>query len=359
MPHLFEPITLRSLTLRNRIGVSPMCMYSAEDGFITDWHLVHLGARAAGGAALVIMEATAVEPRGRISPRCAGLWSDEQIEPLRRLTAFIESQGAIPGIQIAHAGRKAGTAPPYDGIRPLADSEGGWEPVGPSAIPFDSGYRTPQELTIAEIGLLQQAFSAAASRAHAAGFRYLELHGAHGYLAHSFCSPLSNHRTDAYGGSREKRIRFMVETAQALRGAWPEELPLGVRLSCSDWVEGGWGIEDSIALARSLKAEGVDIINCSSGGTVPGVSYPAGPSWQVPFAAAIRSEVRIPTMAVGMVIEPMQADGIIRTGQADIVLLGREMLRNPHWPYHAARTLRKSAALELPKQYGYAIREKT
>lgn len=353
MPQLFDTFPLRSVTLRNRIGVSPMCMYSAEDGFINDWHLVHLGARAAGGAGLVIMEATAVEARGRITPQCAGIWNDAHVERLLRLSAFIRDQGAVPGIQIAHAGRKAGTAPPYDGIRPLTDEEGGWEPVGPSPVPFADDYRVPHALSIEEIAQIREKFRTAAERAYAAGFRYLEIHAAHGYLAHSFHSPLSNRRADQYGGSRENRMRFTLETVRAVRAAWPEELPLGVRLSCSDWVPGGWEIGDSLVLAAHLKDAGADIIDCSSGGTVPGVTYPAGPSWQVPFASAIRAEVGIPTMAVGMIIEPMQADGIIRTGQADVVLLGREMLRNPHWPFHAARVLRKQAA--YPKQYGYAI----
>lgn len=353
MPHLFDPLTIGEVTLRNRIGVSPMCQYSAEDGHASDWHLVHLGARASGGAGLVIVEATAVEARGRISPHDVGLWQESQTAPLARIVRFIESQGAVAGIQLAHAGRKAGTARPWEGGRPLDDAAGGWPIVGPSPIAFAEGYRTPHELSADEIAEIQQAFVDAAMRAREAGFRWVELHGAHGYLMHSFLSPLSNQRADAYGGSLENRCRFVVETARKVRAAWPAGLPLTVRLSCSDWVDGGWTGEDSIALARMLKAEGVDLIDCSSGGSSPRAQIPVGASYQVPFARDIRREAGIATAAVGMITAPMQADAIVRNGDADLVLLARELLRDPHWPLQAARALRQPAP--VPPQYQRAF----
>lgn len=349
MPHLFESFTLRDVTLRNRIGVSPMCQYSAENGFVNDWHMVHLGSYANGGAGLVIYEATAVEQRGRISPNDLGIWSDEHIEGFARINRFIEQQGAVPGIQIAHAGRKAGTARPWDGGHPLSDEQGGWEPVGPSAIAFAEGYRTPHELSVGEIQEIVTAFKEGARRSYEAGFRWIEIHGAHGYLLHNFLSPLSNKRNDAYGGSFENRIRLYVEVARAIREVWPERLPLTGRFSASDWTEGGWDLEQSIELARRLKQEGVDLIDCSSGGNVARAEIPIGPGYQVPFAEAIRREADIPTAAVGLITEPTHADEIIRNGRADLVLLARELLRNPFWPQHAAKQLKQP--IPAPKQY--------
>lgn len=355
MAHLFDPLNLRGITIRNRIGVSPMCQYSAEDGFANDWHLVHLGARASGGAGLVIAEATAVEARGRISPQDLGLWTDEQIEMLGRITRFIKSQGATPAIQLAHAGRKASTAQPWNGGGPVAPNQGGWQPVGASDIPFADGYPTPTELSTADVGGLVDAFRAAAVRADAAGFDIIELHAAHGYLLHSFLSPLSNQRTDQYGGSFENRIRLLLETAIATRTIWPESKPLLVRISCTDWVEGGWTIEESVELARRLKAVGVDLIDCSSGGSSPLAKIPVGAGYQTPFAERIRREANIATAAVGMITQPMQADEIVSNGRADMVLLARELLRDPYWPIHAAKALHKLEQAPIPPQYGRAF----
>ena len=352
MPHLFEPLTLKSITLRNRAGVSPMCMYSSADGAATDWHLVHLGARAAGGAGLVIAEATAVSPEGRITPGDAGLWADKHVEPIARINRFVKQHGAVPGIQLAHAGRKASAARPWDGGDHLADDAGGWEVVAPSAIAFGDGLdKTPRELTLADIVRVQADFVAAAKRALAAGCEWLELHSAHGYLSHEFLSPLSNRRTDRYGGSFENRVRFLLETTRAVRAVWPERLPLTVRLSCTDWVEGGWTIEESVELARLLKTAGVDLIDCSSGGGVPHAKIPVGPGYQVPFAERIRREARLATAAVGMITQPAQADEIIRAGRADLVLLAREFLRDPNWPLRAARALGVKPPPEPPVQY--------
>ena len=355
MPHLFDPLTLRSVSLRNRIGVSPMCQYSAEDGFANDWHLTHYGARAAGGAGLIIIEATAVEPIGRISPNDLGLWSDEQIEPLARVVRYLRDYGAAPAIQIAHAGRKAGTARPWDGGKPLTGDDGGWDIVGPSAIPFDDGYRAPAALSAEGIAAIQRAFVQSAERADAAGFDMLEVHGAHGYLMHSFHSPVSNQRSDEYGGSFENRIRFTLQTVEAVRAVWPEEKPLVVRVSCTDWVEGGWTLEESVELARRLKPLGVDLMDCSSGGGSPKAVVPVGAGYQVPFAEAIRRQANMPTAAVGMITQPQQADQIVRNGQADVVLLAREMLRDPYWPLHAAGQLRHSPAAYAPNQYQRAF----
>lgn len=349
MSHLFEPLMLRGITLRNRVGVSPMCQYSCVDGMATDWHVVHLGSRAVGGAGLVIQEATAVEARGRISPNDVGIWSDKHIDPLARVTRFITAQGAVPGIQIAHAGRKAGTARPWEGGKPVADSEGGWTPVGASPQAFSEGYRVPHELSPDEIREVQQAFRAAAQRALEAGFRYLELHAAHGYLLHSFYSPLSNHRADVYGGSFENRIRMTLETAAAVREVWPDELPIAVRLSCTDWTAGGWTLEESIELACRLKVLGVDVIDCSSGGNIPNAPVPVGAGYQVPLSEGIRHGAGIATAAVGLITQSMQADEIIRNGRADLVLLGRESLRDPYWPLHAAKALGQKAP--VPVQY--------
>jgi 2,4-dienoyl-CoA reductase-like NADH-dependent reductase (Old Yellow Enzyme family) len=354
MSHLFEPLMVKSITLRNRIGVSPMCMYSSVDGLAQDWHLVHLGARAAGGAGLVIAEATAVSPEGRISPHDAGLWADKHIEPLTRITRFVKAQGAVAGVQLAHAGRKGSQARPWEGGAHLADDAGGWPTVAPSPVPFgDALNKVPRELSIHDIAEVQSDFAAAAKRALAAGYEWLELHAAHGYLSHEFLSPLSNHRTDSYGGSFANRTRFLLETVRVVRAVWPESLPLTVRLSCSDWVEGGWTIEESVELARLLKSSGVDLIDCSSGGTSGAANIPLGPGYQVGFAQRIRQEADIATAAVGMILEPAQADQIIRTGQADMVLLARELLRDPNWPLRAARALRVKNP-PAPDQYARA-----
>ena len=354
MPHLFEPLTIRGVTLRNRIGVSPMCQYSAEDGKPTEWHFVHLGSRAVGGAGLVVAEATAVEARGRISPSDTGLWKDEQIEPFQRIAGFLKQHGAVAGIQLAHAGRKASTVPPWQGNQQVSLDAGGWTGVAPSAIPFRPEERVPTELSLEEIATIQRAFVAAARRALAAGFEWLELHSAHGYLCHEFHSPLSNRRTDQYGGSLENRMRFTLQTAECLRRVWPERQPMSVRLSCTDWYPGGWTLEDAIELAGRLKALGVDLIDCSSGGSTPLAKIPAGASFQVPFADAIRRQTGVLTAAVGLITGPMQADEIVRNGRADVVLLARESLRDPYWPIHAAETLRKRDQIKLPEQYEYA-----
>jgi 2,4-dienoyl-CoA reductase-like NADH-dependent reductase (Old Yellow Enzyme family) len=348
--HLFSPLTLREITFRNRIGVSPMCEYSSEDGFANDWHLVHLGSRAVGGAGLVMTEASAVTAVGRISPGDLGIWKDEHIAALSRITAFVKSQGAVPGMQLAHAGRKASTDLPWLGGLPLSPEQGGWTPIeAPSAIPFSDAHQTPQALSLAGIGDIVKAFASAAARALAAGFEVVELHGAHGYLLTEFLSPLANHRTDAYGGSFENRTRFAREVVEAVRELWPERLPLFIRISASDWADGGWTLEDSVALAAMLRPMGVDLVDCSSGGTVPYAKIPVGAGYQVPFAQEIRRQAGIATGAVGMITAPMQADQIIRSGQADLVFLAREMLRDPYWPLHAAAEVHQDMA--WPKQY--------
>lgn len=354
MPDLFEPITQRSITFRNRIGVSPMCEYSATDGVPNDWHLVHLGSRAVGGAGLVICEATAVDPVGRISPADTGIWNDEQASAWARINAFISAQGAVPGIQLAHAGRKASTGEPWSGRGSVTPGQGGWQPVGASAIPFSEGYATPSELSIRQIADVVVAFDHAARRAVAAGFKLIEIHAAHGYLLHSFYSPLSNHRTDAFGGSFENRTRLVVEIARAVRRAIGDDLPLWVRLSTTDWTEGGWTVDDSVALSRLLKDAGVDTIDCSSGGNVPRAKIPVGPGYQVPAASRVRKEAGIATAAVGLITDPKQADDILREGHADFVLIARQSLRDPYWPAHAARTLQQSNRVPPPKQYARA-----
>ncbi len=348
---LFSPFTVGGLTLRNRIAVSPMCQYSAVDGFANDWHLVHLGSRAVGGAAVVCIEATAVEPEGRISPGDLGLWSDRQVEPLSRITRFMREQGAVAGVQLAHAGRKASTRRPWDGGTPIAPAEGGWIVKGASPVAFADGYQVPHELTRDEIGAIVRAFADATLRSLEAGFEWIEIHGAHGYLAHSFCSPLSNRRADQYGGSFDGRTRFLLETTRAVRNAFPERLPVTVRLSCTDWVDGGWTLEDSVALARRLKAEGVDLIDCSSGGNVAGATIPLGPGYQVPFAETVRRDVGIATAAVGLIITPEQANEIIASGKADLVMMARELLRSPYFPLIAARALGHPEAVPPPPQY--------
>ena len=351
MAHLFDPITLRGVTLRNRIGVSPMCQYSASDGVANDWHLVHLGARAVGGAGLIITEATAVEARGRISPGDLGLWSDAQIEPLARVVRFTATHGAVACVQLAHAGRKASHTAPWHGDAALPEARGGWPVIGPSALPFAEGEPVPAEMTKADIAAVVAAFKSAAVRAHTAGFGAIELHAAHGYLVHSFYSPLSNRRSDEYGGSFDNRVRFAREVVRALRSVWPEERLLFVRLSCSDWTEGGWTIADTVALARLLRQDGADMIDCSSGGIVPHAQVPVGAGYQVPFAEAVRRGAGIATAAVGMITEPAQADEIVRNGRADLVLLARAELRDPHWPLHAAHALGHAAHAPVPPQY--------
>lgn len=351
MPHLFDPLTIRSVTLRNRIGVSPMCQYSAVEGVANDWHLVHLGARATGGAGLVVVEATGVSPEGRISPHDLGLWSAAHVEPLARIARFVSAQGAVPGIQIAHAGRKASRQAPWMGDRAVAPSDGGWTPVGPSAIAFADGFALPDALDADGLQKVRDDFRDATRRALEAGFRWLEIHAAHGYLLHNFLSPISNTRTDTYGGSLENRTRLVIEVARIVRAEWPADLPLAVRLSCTDWADPGWTLDDSIALAGLLKAEGVDVIDCSSGGNVATARIPVGAGYQVPLADAVRRGAGVATAAVGMITAPAQADEIIRNGRADIVLLARELLRDPAWPLHAAQALRQGDRAPVPPQY--------
>jgi 2,4-dienoyl-CoA reductase-like NADH-dependent reductase (Old Yellow Enzyme family) len=352
---LFSPITIGSVTLPNRIVVSPMCEYSCDDGFANDWHLVHLGSRAVGGAALVFTEATAVTPEGRISPQDLGLWKEEQITPLARITAFLHSQGARAGIQLAHAGRKASTWRPWGGEGKIAPDQGGWPNVlAPSAIPFTANYPQPQELDRAGIAAIAAAFRAAAGRADRAGFDVIEIHSAHGYLLHEFLSPISNHRSDEYGGSFENRVRLLLEVVASVREVWPTPRPLFVRISATDWVEkerpeGGWDLPQSVRLAALLRDRGVDLIDVSSGGNVPGAAIPAGPGFQTPFAEAIRKETGILTGAVGMITDPAQAAHIIRTGQADLIFMAREFLRDAYWPLHAAQSL--GEATSWPVQY--------
>jgi len=351
---LFEPLALRSIHLRNRIAVSPMCQYSAEDGTPTAWHLVHLGSRAVGGAGLVVAEATAVEARGRISPGDTGLYDDRHVDGWAPVAQFIAEHGAVPAVQLAHAGRKASCALPWCGGHPLSPDGGGWQPVvAPSALSFDEHSQVPHALTAGEIGDVVAAFRKAAERALAAGFQIVEIHAAHGYLLHEFLSPLSNHRTDDYGGSFDRRTHLLRQVVTAVRTVWPERLPLMVRISATDWADGGWDIEQSIELARRLKLLGVDLIDVSSGGLLPRVKIPVGPGFQVPFAARIRREAGIATGAVGVITEARQAQAIVDGGDADVVLLAREMLRDPYWPLHAARTLGVEAA--VPVQYRRAF----
>lgn len=358
-PHLFSSITIRSVTLRNRIGMSPMCQYSAVDGFANDWHLVHLGSRAAGGAGLIIVEATAVSPEGRISYADLGLWDDKHVEKLAQITRFIKEQGAVPAIQLGHAGRKASTRRPWEGGGPIPPGEpNGWQTVAPSAVPFADGYPAPQELSVEEIGRLVRAFAQAVSRAKAAGFQIVEIHAAHGYLIHQFLSPVSNRRSDDYGGSFENRCRFLLEIVEAAREHWPDELPLFVRISATDWLEeGGWDLEQSVRLARLLKEKGVDVIDVSSGGSVPTAQIPVAPGYQVPFAETIRKEAGIATAAVGLITEPEQAEEILQQEKADLILLGRELLRDPYWPLRAARSLGASMPY-WPAQYHRAVPRK-
>jgi len=347
---LFSPLKIRGIRFRNRIVISPMCQYSSVDGFANDWHLVHLGSRATGGAALVIQEATAVSARGRISPDDMGLWKDEQIEPLQRITRFIKKQGSVPGIQLAHAGRKASAQSPWKGGKVLEPAAGGWITQAPSPLPFRESDPAPEAMTLAEIDQLRKEFLAAVTRSLDAGFEVIEMHGAHGYLLNSFMSPLSNHRTDQYGGSFENRTRLVKEIASDIRTVWPEKFPLFLRISATDYVEGGWDLSDSIQLALVIKPLGVDLIDVSSGGLMPGIQIPLGPGYQVPFAEAIRRETGIPTGAVGLITKSIQAEEIISREKADLVLIARESLRYPNFPLTAAKEL----GIELdywPNQY--------
>ena len=353
MAELFSPLKLRDVTLRNRVGVSPMCQYSSEDGFASDWHLVHLGGFATGGAALVFTEASAVLPEGRISPEDLGIWDDAHVEMLRRITDFVRGQGAVAGMQLAHAGRKASTWRPWDGSGAVPPEQGGWNDVqAPSAIPFAENF--PQPLALDEAGLrrVREGFRDAARRALDAGFQTVEVHAAHGYLLHEFLSPLSNQRGDAYGGSLENRMRFPLEVVGAVRDVWPERLPLMVRISATDWAEGGWDLPQSVEFARRLREQGVDLVDCSSGGLVPHAKIELGPGYQVPFAEAVRRDAGIATAAVGLITEPQQAEEIVSGGRADVVLLAREMLRQPHWPLLAAHALGADAS--WPAQYDRA-----
>lgn len=349
MAHLFDSLKLRDIVLSNRVGIPPMCQYSAKDGVATDWHFVHYGSRAVGGAALMILEATAVVPEGRISPGDLGIWDDRQVEPLARIAHFSRIQGCVAAIQLAHAGRKASVGLGWQAQCALDEKDGGWRVVAPSPLPFDENYAQPAELDEAGIRQVIARFADGACRALDAGFEAVEIHAAHGYLLHQFLSPLSNQRTDAYGGSFENRTRLVREVVIAVRAVWPERLPLLVRLSATDWTEGGWDADQTVELCRILKTLGVDLIDVSTAGLLPAASIPAGPGFQTEFAARVRREAAIPTAAVGLITAPAQADHIIRSGQADMVLVGREILRNPYWPMAAARTLGQAVA--WPKPY--------
>jgi len=350
VPNLFTPFTQRGVTFPNRVVVSPMCQYSSEDGFANDWHLVHLGSRAVGGAGLVLTEAIAVTPEGRISPNDLGIWKDEHVVFLKRIVDFLHTQGTRAGTQLAHAGRKASTARPWEGHAMVPPESGGWaDVVAPSAIRFAPNYPAPHELSTAGVRGIARAFGDAALRSLEAGFDMVEIHAAHGYLLHEFLSPLSNHRTDEYGGSFENRIRALLEVVSAVRAVWPEDRPLWVRISATDWVPGGWNEEESVELAKALRPLGVDLMDISSGANTPDARIPVGPGYQTPFAEKIRRESGMPTGAVGMITEPAQAEQIVRNGQADVVLLARELLRDPYWPLHAAEALGTPAS--WPVQY--------
>ena len=358
-PLLFTPYQLREVRLRNRIGVSPMCQYWAKNGFASDWHLVHLGSRAVGGAGLVMTEAAAVEARGRITPGDLGIWSDEHIPMLSRIAEFIHAYGAVSGLQLAHAGRKGSATRPWEGSRSLSDEEGGWETLGPSPISFGTQnnelWRIPHEMTAADIEEVLCAFEAAAQRALRAGFRVVELHFAHGYLGHSFLSPITNQRADRYGGSFENRIRFAVETAKRVRAVWPLSLPLAMRISASDWIDGGWDIEQTVELAKRLGPLGVDLFDCSSGGIAPGVRYDTRTAYQVPFAERVLKEAELPTAAVGSITKPEVAEEILQKGQATLILLARAMLDDPYWPLHASFQLGGRRDISLPPPYEYVL----
>jgi 2,4-dienoyl-CoA reductase-like NADH-dependent reductase (Old Yellow Enzyme family) len=348
MMMLFSPLQVNDVVFKNRLAVSPMCQYSAHDGFVFDWHLVHYGALAKGGAGLVMLEATAVSPEGRISPADLGIWSDEHLSGLQRIVGFIHQQGAVAGVQLAHAGRKASTSPPQFGGKQLVSGEGGWQTVAPSAIPFRAGEMEPEALSHGQMDQIVENFAMAAKRALQAGFKLIEIHGAHGYLLHQFLSPLTNQRTDEYGGAFENRIRLVMRVVEAIRKVWPQENVLIVRLSVTDWVDGGWNLNETLKLVRLLKEAGVDLIDCSSGGTVPDAIIPAAPGYQVPFAAEIR-KAGLLTGAVGLITKASQANEIVKSGQADLVFMGREMLRDPHFPLRAAHELQ--VQVEWPRQY--------
>ncbi len=350
MTKLFTPFKLRDLTLKNRIVVSPMCQYSSKDGMPNDWHLVHLGSRAVGGAALVITEAAAVSPEGRISPADLGIWNDEQAKALAKITEFIKLQGAAAGIQLAHAGRKASTHVPWEGSGPV--EIGGWIPLAPSAIAYTDGWLVPNEMSLKEISDVRDQFVSAAQRSLKAGFDLIELHFAHGYLMHEFLSPLTNKRADDYGGALENRMRFALETAQAVRDSVPKNIPVIVRISASDWVDGGWAVSDSVRLSSELKRIGIDLIDCSSGGTVPEQKIKLEPGYQVKFARDVRLFASIPTGAVGLITESHQAEEILQKDEADLIFLARELLRDPHWPLRAAHEL--GVEIPWPKQYDRA-----
>jgi 2,4-dienoyl-CoA reductase-like NADH-dependent reductase (Old Yellow Enzyme family) len=355
MAHLFDPLTIGDLQFSNRVFVSPMCQYSSVDGYANDWHFVHLGSRAVGGAGLVLTEATAVVPEGRISPQDLGIWSDDHIPALRRIVSFIHEQGSVAGMQLAHAGRKASTRRPWEGSGMVPESESGWTTVvAPSVVSFAEDYPMPKALTVDGIQEVVAAFASAARRACDAGFRVIEIHAAHGYLIHQFLSPLSNHRSDGYGGSFDNRTRLIREIVAAVRSSWPKGAPLFARISATDWVHDGWDLVQSIRLARELKRLGVDLIDCSSGGTVPHAVIPAAPGYQTPFAQRIRKEAEIMTGAVGLITSPVQAEQIIATGEADAILMAREFLRDPYWPLRAARELNQS--ITWPVQYLRAAR---
>jgi 2,4-dienoyl-CoA reductase-like NADH-dependent reductase (Old Yellow Enzyme family) len=357
-PYLLTPLTIRGVTFRNRIVMSPMCQYCAHDGLADDWHLVHIGSRAVGGVALTMVEANAVTPEGRITLRDLGIWSDQHIEPLARIARFVTTQGAVPGIQLAHAGRKASCHPPWaGGARLKSAEEGAWTTIAPSPIPFNDDDPLPQPLDEAGIAAVIAAFEAAAHRALTAGFRVIEIHSAHGYLLHQFLSPLSNHRSDGYGGSLDNRMRLLLEVATRLRAVVPEELPLFVRISATDWADGGWDVEQSIALARRLKELGVDLIDVSSGALVPKVRIPLGPGYQVPLARRIRAEAAVRTAAVGQITEVDQANEVIQSGAADLVFLARELLRAPYWAHRAYHELDEPPA--WPFQYAHAFKRPT
>jgi 2,4-dienoyl-CoA reductase-like NADH-dependent reductase (Old Yellow Enzyme family) len=351
---LFSPLKLREVEFRNRIFVSPMCQYSCVDGMPTDWHLVHLGSRAVGGAGLVIVEASAVSAEGRISPGDIGIWNARQTEAFKRIASFIEQQGAVPGIQLAHAGRKASTAAPWKGGGPVGLNDGGWQTMAPSSIPFAEGYPTPRELDNNDLTVIEEQFVNAARRAQEAGFKVCELHLAHGYLMHQFLSPLTNQRKDEFGGDLQGRMKFPLRVVKSVRDVWPAAFPLFVRISATDWVDGGWDLAQSVQLAHQLREAGVDLIDCSSGGLVSYANILAKPGYQVPFAETIRRESRIATGAVGLITEPQQAEDILVRGEADAVLLARAMLRDPYWPMHAAKAL--AVDIPWPVQYERAKR---
>ncbi|WP_189818610.1 NADH:flavin oxidoreductase/NADH oxidase [Streptomyces olivaceoviridis] len=359
MSALFEPITLREVTIPNRVWMPPMCQYSADpEGPLTgapnDWHFAHYAARAAGGTGLIVVEATAVSPEGRISPYDLGLWNDTQVEAFRRITRFLTAQGTVPAVQIGHSGRKASTDRPWKGGAPVGPEAHGWQPLAPSALPFDERHPVPNELTMDQITEVVGQFTATARRALAAGFEAVEIHGAHGYLINEFLSPHSNHRTDAYGGSYENRTRFALEVVDAVREVWPADKPVFFRVSATDWLQGGgWTPEDTVRFARDLHAHGVDLLDVSTGGNAAGVSIPTGPGYQVPFAARVKAETPMPVAAVGLITEPEQAEKIVANGEADVVLLGRELLRNPSWARQAARELK--AGIRVPDQYHRSV----